>query len=673
MQPSLKLGEQAGPLAFDSSFYASDVEYPSDRLSSPITATWRDLDVVNIHVYPVAVRPAQHEVVVTSRITFRVDFSGGHYPATVAGRMQPVYRSLIQNYDGLRLATAGQEPPGTKCLVFCDSIYEGNDSLEGLLSLMTKLGDSTEVINVPHDVLRDTALIKREIHDRYFRQGRALRWVLFVGEFDKIPPKPVSTNQGQVYSDYWYSDLDSLDSLACDNYPEVGIARLSPSVANGDQDLRNQIAKIKAYMMGTYADTWLNKITLVAHKDPSPDSAVIGAQSCSLHFYEGTRDMIRGCSSVVRNTHVNDAIERGTGVLIYLGHGLDSCWGQQAQGDSGWNTANQCWTSGDVDTLNNDHYTPVVFNIACQCGAFDSAECLSEAWMRKYPGGAVASFGSTRGIYGPAANSQCSVAVKATRDYADFDSLHLGRYVAPVFDLGGIQMLMAAYLATAYGCTTAASNIYGCMWLGNPAMPVWSGGPPQTAEVSYPLHIPIGQDSFLFQCSVKTASGQPFENARVCAYKPDPDGFYVVGLTDSTGEVTLPLTTSSVGSFYVSASEGHVAFSNHNPGILHTPMLPFLDSAEVYDSTPDMTYPNWSRKLVHGPTGNRLHVVYTGGGSVSDSVFYTRSTDYGTTWSTPPRAHRRRGVPGHHPERFCTGSMGSLPDFRFEHCASHQK
>ena len=163
MQPQLKLGEQAGPVAVNNAFYASDVEYPSSRLSTPRLATWRDLDVVNVQVYPVTVLPSQREIVVTTRLTFRADFSGGQYPKKVASWMQPMYRSLIRNYDNLRLATASQEPAGTKCLVFCDHSYIDNDSLNSLLSLMTKLGDSTELIDVPYGgVPAETSGIKAE-------------------------------------------------------------------------------------------------------------------------------------------------------------------------------------------------------------------------------------------------------------------------------------------------------------------------------------------------------------------------------------------------------------------------------------------------------------------------------------------------------------------------------
>ena len=248
MQRPQKYGEQAGPLTVDNSFYASDVEYPTGRLSSPRTATWRDLDVVNVHVYPVAVRPAQHQVIVTSRIKFRVDFSGGHYPARVTSWMVPMYRRLIGNYDELRLTAAAQEPPGTKCLVFCYSDYFNHPALRALLDTMTKLGDSTEIISYPDsmDGVLGHGAIKQKIIERYIDQDSVLRWVFLVGEFGQIPSKPEYWHNGfrVLNSDYWYSDWGlSNDTIVCDDYPEVGIARLSPS---DSQDLTNQVAKIEA-------------------------------------------------------------------------------------------------------------------------------------------------------------------------------------------------------------------------------------------------------------------------------------------------------------------------------------------------------------------------------------------------------------------------------------------
>ncbi|HID31960.1 MAG TPA: hypothetical protein EYP24_01105 [bacterium (Candidatus Stahlbacteria)] len=61
----------------------------------------------------------------------------------------------------------------------------------------------------------------------------------------------------------------------------------------------------------------------------------------------------------------------------YTGRGTTTSW-------FSWNSQNQSWTGSDI--LNNGDRTPIVFNIASQCG-----DCLSEIWLEKYPGGAVAS------------------------------------------------------------------------------------------------------------------------------------------------------------------------------------------------------------------------------------------------------------------------------------------
>jgi len=625
MQRPQNYGEQAEPLTVDNAFYASDVEYPTDRLSSPRTATWRDLDVVNVHVYPVAVRPAQHQVIVTSRIKFRVDFSGGHYPKTVASWMVPMYRRLVQNYDRLRLTTTAQEPPGTKCLVFCDTAYTTNPALDSLLRLMTVLGDSAETISVSYSWEPES--IKKVIIDRYdtSQVTHALHWVFLVGRYDQIRPKPGCPGT-PYYSDYWYSDLsgDSQGPLGCDNYPELGIARLSP---DNSADLSHQIAKIRDYMLGKDSADWPNRMTLVAHRDPEPDAvvrAVAQAQE-TMHFYHYTIDTIFGKSPgpgvYYNNDSIAASVNTGTGVLIYLGEGGPDRW-------DGWYQQESSWTNVHVDGLQNSH-TPVVFNLACNCGNVDSGS-LSQKWMSTFGHsrkGAVASFACYSTANRPAADAQCTVAVSAIANY--YTATQTPRYYgAPVFDLGGIQMLMDADIAHKWPTDTSKlGNIYSFYWLGNPAMPVWSGGIPEAATVSYPSLIPTGPQSF--HVSVRI-NNQPVENAQVCAYKEGD--FYAVGTTNGAGDVWLSLTAEDTGSFSVSASKGHVLQSS--PDQTHTPMLPYFGTSEVSGDTAfptsEMTYPNWSRKLVRDPYTGRLHVVYTD----KDSVFYTLSTDAGLNWST---------------------------------------
>jgi len=269
LQPALTYSQTPGPFVVDGNFYSGDAEYPSSRAVVVHTATWHDLDVVNVQVYPVVVRPARSEVVVTSRVTVRVDYSGGEYPSAITEWMQPMYRRLIRNYGAIGVGPGLDYHPGTRLLVICDPEYQANSELNSLLSTIQSYGYTTELM-VKQPAWGSTT-IKLKIKERYFDQGRVLRWVLLVGEYDEIPPKDHYTKPewGQLsvpLSDYWYSDLNE-DDLGCDDYPEIGIARLSPVAGDGgNADLSQQVQKIRDYWGGIAADVWLNKIALVAHK-----------------------------------------------------------------------------------------------------------------------------------------------------------------------------------------------------------------------------------------------------------------------------------------------------------------------------------------------------------------------------------------------------------------------
>jgi len=300
---------------------------------------------------------------------------------------------------------------------------------------------------------------------------------------------------------------------------------------------------------------------------PHATEAVRGAANLPLTFYPGLRDTIMGYLTSVSNENVKSAIDNGSGIAVYLGHGDFDRWYQ-------WNTKSgdeADWRNEEVQDLANAYKTPVVFNLACDCGDLDKDVCLSEKWMRKNLGGAVASLASDSQAWIEPANSQCSVAVRATRDYWPFQP---GEHEAPIFDLGGIKMLMDAYVASVWGGSSRTTNIYSFMWLGDPAMPVWSGGVPAAATVSFPS--PISTEPLLFPVYV-TLGGLPVENARVCVSKAND--FYESGLTNGNGYVEFIIDPTTPGPFDVCASEGHVLLSAQ--GEPHTPMLPFWARGSV--------------------------------------------------------------------------------------------
>jgi len=579
LQPALRFGEAPGPIQIDGGFYSADVEYPPERAVVAHTATWHDLDVVNVQVFPLVVRPARKEIEVVSRITVRVDYNGGSYPASVTDWMQPLYRRLVQNYSELGLGPRLDYQPGTRCLVFCNSEYKNNPDLNTLVSLLNCYGYSTTVTVTQAGVQPEQ--IKWQIKNKYFGEGKVLRWVLLVGECDEIPPKANYTkdewhSQVVALSDYWYSDLLESD-YECDDYPEIGIARLSPLDGDGgNADLSRQIQKIIDYRAAVDPGDWLTRITLVAHKEDGAGGifscASRGAATMDLAFYPGVRDTIMGYISGVDNLDVTSSIDQGTGMLAYYGHARSFRW-------SFWNLDQfyHHWDTLNIQNLQNGYRTPVVFNVCCSTSAISVGTCLSERWMRKHAGGAVASLGATEAAWKEPGAAQCSAAVRATRDYW---SLQPGRNEAPVFDLGTINMLVDAYVATRWPGNSNTMNIYMFMWLGDPAMPVWSGGIPAAATVSYPTNITLGYH----EVGVDVRLGQeqlPVEKAQVCLYKPND--FYVSGLTDGNGHVDLKVTATAVGPFTVCATEGHVKLNTQ--GQPHTPMLPFWATGNVAGPT----------------------------------------------------------------------------------------
>ena len=81
---------------------------------------------------------------------------------------------------------------------------------------------------------------------------------------------------------------------------------------------------------------------------------------------------------------VTDAINAGVSIVQHRDHG----------GVTGWGDPH--YSISDINGLSNGTKTPVVFSINCLTGTFNySSDCFAEAFMKKYPGGAVGVIAAT--------------------------------------------------------------------------------------------------------------------------------------------------------------------------------------------------------------------------------------------------------------------------------------
>ena len=626
LQPPLLDGDEPGPLVIDPDFYARDLSYPGFDVKVIETGVWRDLHVANLQVYPVQVNPARGEVTVASRIRVSVDYSGGTYPTRVAGWMIPTYAAFIDNLGSLRLEPQPDYTEGVRYLVFCHQDWASHSWLhDSLLGWVRRRGYDVRVITKSSFTATE---VQDSIKQEYDRHSPALlQYVLLVGEHYQIP---TGSYYGVGKSDFYYADIDPPGG---DKYPEINLARLSPGSAT---DLENQVRKILKYQKQPAPGSWLDRMTFVAHREQYPgkySGCVRGVYYMPKPYWQPDIDTIMG--QYKNNADVASAVNAGIGILAYRGHGDAQIW-------AGW--CGSSWSNTEVAALNNGDMTPVTQHWACICGDISVGECHTEAWMRKYPGGAVSALGATQASYTFPNHGQCSTVVRAMTDTWTITVPGVRDYAGPVFSVSGQMSYMDAYLAKYWPSQPYYYNIWMYLTLGDPAMPVWAGHP-GTPTVSYPATIPIGPYDFDVEVSV---SGQPVEGALVCAWKQGD--FYVVGRTDAGGSASLAVNATTPGEFLITVSEGHARHST--PRVTHTPILPYEGTATA-DSHPSQP----GQFIVTLDTGSvRLSVCGIG------SIGYAEppgSGDIGSGFQVPKNAQSAL---------FFGGLMaGTSPDYLVDH------
>lgn len=615
LQPQVPVGHPPAPFALDRSFYARDASYPGRYAEVVHSGVWRDLAVAVIHVYPVQVNPSRGEVEVATRVAVTVSYSGGTYPTRVSDWMLPLYGALVQNFGLLDVGGKEDQPyrPGCRYLAFIHENWWDAAPLDSLLGWNKKRGYEVRRIRVETGWTPEQ--IKDSIRLEYFRgPDTLLRWVLFVGEHGEIPMRWCRVGGDSAEGDFWYTDLDC-DSL--DYYSEVGIGRLSP--ASG-ADLQNQVSKILNYQKTPPADPWPTRMCLVASRESVSDSAMQVQDTMELCYYDFDRDLLRGREGADSND-VTNAINQGRGSVVYFGHGGVTAW-------HAWGPGFQPWHNRHVERLANGARTPVVYQAACDCGLLSWGTCLSEQWLRHYPGGAVASLAVCGTLYSWGEHSEGFIRALGSED--EIRGLNGRWYRCPRFDLGAVLAYVNAWDIWRGIAPTTKKNVLRHLWLGDPAMQVWSGGTPQPSVVKHPAILPLLQPHTLV-CSV-SVNARPVEGALVCAWRQDAEGFYVAARTDSEGVALVQIPGSaSPGEVLITVSEGHADHSRH--GMPHTPILPYEGVCHIGLSTDDplATANSQQRNLARVPGTDELHLCYTNAGA----VMYAVSHDGGQTWQSP--------------------------------------
>ena len=519
----------------DREFYCSDGFFPEKTLWASETSVWRNVNIISLGLVPIQFNPGTSTLLIADRIIIRVEFTDSEYfDTTLIPNTNPVtrsyaglYRNNILNYDFLNLREGMTDGYGTEYLILTYPDFES--TIAPLAEWHFKEGFRTEVVTVNTTNPDD---IKSIITDRY--TDGALEYVLLVGDVEHIPQK----NWKNTASDHWYACITG----APDYFADVGLGRFS---VDDVADLQHQIAKFNTYETNPPLDDWLTRILFVAHRQDAPGKYV----ACKLAIQDivgsgADITQLNGHEPSGTNGNVNNSINAGVSIVNYRGHGSSSTW-------SGWNYFSMSYSQGNVRSLNNGDYTPVVFNVACNNGAI-SGSCLSETWLdADYA--AVASLGATEESWYLQNN---------TFDKKIFRSIYDNNIV-------NISDLLNEGNASIAHSSSGEDNIRQYLWLGDPTTEIWTDIP-ENLTVSHPAGFQVGYSTAVINVA---CGGSPVEDALVCIYKED--GTFAKGYTNGSGDVFMNVV------FY-SSGTGYVTVTGFN-------YLPYSTDVTVTGSTPDVS------------------------------------------------------------------------------------
>ncbi len=485
--------------------------------------------------------------------------------------------------------------------------------------------------------------IRLFIKDAYARWG--VEFVLLGGDTDVVPARYVTnyfyppTSSTDIPVDIYFSCLDGNWNFDGDsNFAEI-------PTGSGDQDYADLISEIylgRAPVSSVAAaESFVDKVityqSTAAPADPEEsiwtNRNLFAAEVLFFHHsgeisldgaefaHEIINDYIIPCTSMeyfrmyetdelypwdvqLTREALIDTLNNGRyGIVNQIGHGY---YYHMSVADANF-------TSADADALVNGDHLFMIFAMNCCSGAFDYS-CLLERFVQNPNGGSVASVGSSRVTYPD---------IAAMFEMHFYDQLYCQNepHIGIIQELSRLPYEAFAYSENVYRWTYLAN-----MYLGDPALPIWTGNP-RAVEVTAPVLIAGGEQLIDVTVSVEST---PVEGALVCLAKDGDD--YVYGVTDVAGSVSLPFTPTQSGDATLTVTGWNLELTQSTITVVPGTSYIAVASVSVDDSDGGLTTGNDNSAPEAGETVSLLaYVSDTGGAGATGCTATLTCTTPGVT------------------------------------------
>lgn len=371
--------------------YESGSKYPADEFQVEMGNPYilRDVRGSALRISPVVLDLSNNtlRVLKKARVQVQIHDSALGINSIRERRSAPtrefveLYKNLFLNVDGQPILDLDSENAGYGLILAHDDFVE---NMKPLQAWREKKGFASELVALSSIREGDgegpiTANeIQEYIRKKYLAGG--LTYVLFVGDADRVPTLK-GVKEG-ADCDSCYAKLEGDDHV-----PDLFMSRFS---ANNATEVDIQVNRAINYernpQVGADAAGYLKGIGLGSNEGTPPDFERVEILRTALMDWRFTEmaqlyDEKGYGSHRVTPDEVTTAVQGGSSVIAYMGHGSDTSWVTSRFG------------TRHIKDLTNTKHHPMIWDVACVNGNFVNKNCFAEAWAKagtpEAPAGAI--------------------------------------------------------------------------------------------------------------------------------------------------------------------------------------------------------------------------------------------------------------------------------------------